>query len=77
MTICCFKVGWILVIFNITLATVIIQCNAYSIKDCTLGKEADAKLTSVTVENCPQSGEFCPLVQGKNASITVDFETSK
>lgn len=52
------------------------QSSAVEITDCS-GSSADAKLTSVTISGCDESDTRCPFTQGKNASVEVNFSTSK
>lgn len=50
------------------------------IEDCS-GEEAIAKMLDASINNgikdCGESDQYCELVLGKNATIRVDFETSK
>lgn len=59
---------------------VLIGCStnilAAKISDCS-GGDAGAKLGNVQVVGCSSSQEYCPLVQGSNSSIEVEFETGK
>lgn len=45
--------------------------------DCNSGKKADAILEAVKVEGCGDSDSVCPFKRGNNASIEVNFKTSK
>lgn len=52
--------------------------NSISLTDCSVGQQADAKLEQVRVSGCSTGPKGpCPLIRGQNASIEVDFLTSK
>lgn len=52
--------------------------NAFQVTDCS-SKDAIAKLDKVTIGGCPvgTSDQYCHLVRGQEATIDIDFETSR
>lgn len=65
--------------FLLLVAAIVLSqlAQAVVITDCSEGLKPDAKVGTVNVGGCSDSDDACALIRGQNASIKVDFETSK
>ena len=49
--------------------------SAVDFNDC--NESSDGTVNSITVSGCSDSDDSCPLKQGTNVTLTVDFSSSK